>query len=288
LHEVVNAHPEYLENFISHCVERYKDKIDYWEILNEPKWHHGKDGLTVMEYVEKILKPSYKIIKKADPGSKVLPCAYNNLPFNGNKEDFWDAARGFYDLQNYHLYSWWGFLRFNTSADPDVAELQSFRTLMNKHGEKNMKFWITESGWFGTSGVVGSLNYYYKNVPYITTFEENLNEIGKGVVHEDYTLKPYYTGQEIMKHSVTIREDSLCAVWMHDFFPRVLAVDGCQKVFHWEVIDEFDGGYSPAEHYGERVKGDSIQVKDVDMWGIIGGDKKWRKSAFALKEMLNQ
>jgi beta-glucosidase/6-phospho-beta-glucosidase/beta-galactosidase len=282
---VVNENPEYFENFVRKWVERYKDKIDYWEILNEPKVFHK--GLTVMEYVDKILKPSYKIIKEIDPGSKVLPCAYNNLPIIGSKEDFWDAARGYYDIQNYHLYSFWGYLRFSSDAGPEVDEIQNFRNLMIRHGEKDKEFWITETGWFGTEGVVG-LNYYYRTVPNILALKEMLQEYDKSHSHEDLTLKPYYTGEEIMKHSVTIREDSLCAYWMKDLYPRVLSIPGCTKVFHWVVMDEFEGGYKPKAYYGSRVKGDTINVKGVSLWAIIGGDKKWRKSAFFLKEIIKQ
>ncbi len=286
LKQIINTNPEYLENFITKWVQRYKDKIDYWEILNEPKVFHKE--LTVLEYVNKILKPSYRIIKKVDPGSKVIPCAYNNLPIIGDKEDFWDAARGYYDIQNYHLYSFWGYLRFNSSADPEIEEIQNFRNLMLIHGAKDMKFWITEAGWFGTSGVVGSLFYYYRNVPNIYALDEMLQEQNKSHLHEDLTLKPYYTGDEIMKHEVTIREDSLCAYWMKDFYPRVLSVDGCEKVFQWVVMDEFENGYNPDLYYGRSVEGDTTTVKDAALWAIIGGDKKWRKSAYSIKEITSR
>lgn len=269
LAKVVNTHPEYLENFVRNWVERYKDKIEYWEILNEPNSFH--EGLTVMEYVDKILIPSYKIIKKIDPASKVLPCAYNQLPRIGNKGDFWEAARGYYDIQNYHIYSYWGYLRFDTKADPEIKEMQDFRNLMIRHGEKDKMFWLTETGWYGTSGIVGSLYHYYRNVP-----------------PEDITLKPYYTGEEIMKHPVTIHEDLLCSLWMKDLYPRALSVEGCAKVFQWVVIDEFEDGYKPQAYYGRKIEGDTVNVKNVDIWGLIGGDKKWRKSAFSLREIINQ
>jgi hypothetical protein len=64
----------------------------------QAKVHH-KD-LTVVEYAEKILRPSYRIINAIDPQALVLPCAYNNLSVMGNREDFWEPARGFYDIHN--------------------------------------------------------------------------------------------------------------------------------------------------------------------------------------------
>lgn len=53
-------------------MNHYKDRIHYWEILNEPAGQHR--GLTLAAYVDGILKPSYRIIKAADPQAKVLPC----------------------------------------------------------------------------------------------------------------------------------------------------------------------------------------------------------------------
>ncbi len=103
LADVVANHPEYLEKFIKAWASRYKDRIHYWEILNEPSGQHL--DLTLHAYVEGILKPSYRIIKSEDPQAKVLPCAYNELP--GGKSDavgpkgreiFWDLARGYYDI----------------------------------------------------------------------------------------------------------------------------------------------------------------------------------------------
>lgn len=41
-------------------------------------------------------------------------------------------------------------------------------------------------------------------------------------------------------------------------------------------MDEFEDGYKPKVPYGMKVDGDTIKVKQVASWGIIGGDKKWR------------
>ena len=76
-------------------VNRYKYRIHYWEILNEPSGQHF--DLTLPDYVEKILKPSYRVIKAADPQAKALPCGYNELPSRRSdapdargREAFWE------------------------------------------------------------------------------------------------------------------------------------------------------------------------------------------------------
>ncbi|MCX6326833.1 MAG: hypothetical protein NT144_09355 [Bacteroidia bacterium] len=59
-------------NFVKATVERYKDKIEYWEVWNEPNhrnyWGSTPDG---KEYGILLVKTA-EIIKKLDPGCKVI------------------------------------------------------------------------------------------------------------------------------------------------------------------------------------------------------------------------
>ncbi len=58
--------------YVAATVERYKDKIDYWEVWNEPNhrnyWGSAPDG---KEY-GKLLVETAKLIKEIDPESKVI------------------------------------------------------------------------------------------------------------------------------------------------------------------------------------------------------------------------
>jgi hypothetical protein len=81
---------------------------------------------------------------------------------------------------------------------------------------------------------------------------------------------------------VVVREDALRAEWMKDLFPRILAVPGCEKAFLWVSLDEFEGGFDPDRTYGQEGEG------RADLWGIFAGDKSWRASAHALKEILEE
>jgi hypothetical protein len=265
LAEVIKNNLKSLENFIEAWVQRYKKSIHFWEILNEPSSFHK--GLTVMEYIEKILKPSYRIIKSADPAAKVLPCAYNHLPIIGNKEDFWNAARGYYDIHNLHIYQDWGMFKSRPITDQDVEAAEEFRKLMIEHDEGNNDFWVTEIGWWGTASITGSIYEYYKKDP-VSRIE----------------LQPSYTGKEVLEHPIVIREDKLRSEWMKNLFPRILSVPGCKKVFLWVSLDEFEGGYNPNTIYGRSTE--DKPASQIDLWGIIAGDKTWRKSAFTLQEIL--
>jgi len=264
LKDVVDRHPEYLERYVEAWVERYKGSITYWEILNEPGGFHK--GLTVMDYVEKILKPSYLIVKSASPEAKVLPCSYRQLPVVGERDDFWDAARGYYDIHNVHVYQDWGMFRSRPSADQEVEATQDFRELMVDHGEGDKEFWVTETGWWATCNIPFMYEVYKKDPISRTEFQ------------------PSYTGEQILDHQIVAREDALRSEWMKDLFPRMLAVSGCAKAFLWVSMDEFEGGYDPDQVYGRSTE--ERPAKQVDQWGIIAGDKSWRKSAHVLQELL--
>ncbi|MGA9061696.1 MAG: family 1 glycosylhydrolase [Terracidiphilus sp.] len=268
LADVVANHPEYLERFIQAWVSRYKDRIHYWEILNEPSGQHF--DLTLSTYVEKILKPSYRIIKAADPQAKVLPCAYGNLPdARSRREDprgseaFWDLARGYYDIGNFHEYADWNIFRTEPVADMEERDLRNFKALMAKHGEGEKPFWVTEIGWWGTGSLSNKYDVYRQDP-----------ETGM-------TFKPVYTGKEIIENPVVLREDALRAEWMKDLITRVASIPGCEKLFLWASMDEFEGGFDPHTEYGEHAA-------EADLWGFIAGDKTWRKSAFTLQQILKQ
>lgn len=70
---------------------------------------------------------------------------------------------------------------------------------------------------------------------------------------------------------------------MKDVFRRLWAIPGCERAYLWVVMDEFEGGWKPDALYGQSS---DPRVRQVDLWGIIAGDRKWRKSAYSLQEML--
>ncbi len=266
LAEVVRTNPAALERFIEAWVDRYKGSIRHWEMLNEPHTFHK--GLTVMEYVDRILKPGYTIVKAAQAGA-VLPCAFGQLPAVGERDDFWDAARGSYDILNEHMYVDWGIFRTRPTAIPEQAGVRRFLAMAEKHGEGDKPFWMTEIGWWGTGGITSHVYDIYKRDPRLRSVE----------------FQPSYRGEEILTHPVVLREDALRATWLKDMYARLLSLPRCEKVFLWVSLDEFEGGYDPDRIYGRST--DDRPVSQLDLWGIIAGDKTWRKSAFALQELTN-
>jgi hypothetical protein len=242
-------------------------------MLNEPHTFHK--GLTVMEYVDGILKPGYHAVKAAEAGA-VLPCAFGQLPALGDRNEFWEAARGHYDIHNEHMYVDWGLFRTRPQAAPEEAGVRRFREMVKKHGEGDKPLWMTEIGWWGTGNITSEwVAGTYKHDPALRSVD----------------FQPRYRGEELLNHPVVLREDALRAQWLGDMYRRLLAVPGCDKVFLWVSWDEFEGGYDPDRVYGSNgPEGSDPQgpggASQVDLWGVIAGDRTWRKSAYALQELL--
>ena len=163
----------------------------------------------------------------------------------------------------------WGVFRTRPCAAPEEAEVRRLRDLVVAHGEGEKPLWITEIGWWGTGNITSEWVYdTYKRDPMLRSVE----------------FQPSYRGEEILHHPVVLREDALRAAWLKDIYRRLLSVPGCEKVFLWVSLDEFEGGYDPAQVYGRSTP--EAPASQVDLWGIIAGDGSWRKSAFSLQELV--
>lgn len=137
------------KNFLKKLVERYdgdgkgdmkglKYGIKYWEILNEPEMNKGNliffQG-KADDYL-KILKESYKTIKKADKNAKVVVAGMAGMSERSQK--FWKrifSKKGgkYFDIGNVHCLSC------------NVADLNatSYKNLLEKYNI-HKPFWITE------------------------------------------------------------------------------------------------------------------------------------------------
>lgn len=144
-----------------------------------------------------------------------------------------------------------------------MKDITNARNDMLRHGISK-PFWITEIGWWGSG---------YKII------DGDTSKASAGY-HA-------FRGENILTSSIHRREDSLRAVWMTDLFPRVLSIPGCEKVFLWCAMDEYEGGFRPSTPY-YAVNFDSKEDKHplFDLWGIIDGAWQWKKSAYVLRDML--
>lgn len=134
-------------NFVHTVVSRYKGKVKYWEVWNEPDI--GFWTGTIEQYCD-LLKSAYVAAKKADPECKVVfgGLAGVNLPF---LERVYQYGGGpFFDVMAVHPYQWG-----DTFNDEWFSlQLRNLRDLMVKYRERYKEVWLTELGWStGDAGI---------------------------------------------------------------------------------------------------------------------------------------
>jgi hypothetical protein len=140
-----NSPPAYNELFVKYAslvVKRYKDRIKYWEVWNEPDSHiywEPQDGLK--SYCL-LLKEVYLALKKIDPDCKILNGGFakgasivNNL-YDNNAKDY-------FDILNLHI--------FESPLNPGALKRISaypklVYKIMKRNGDENKMIWVTEIG----------------------------------------------------------------------------------------------------------------------------------------------
>lgn len=139
------------------CVAgRYKGKVKYWEVWNEPDsriYWEPQDGLK--EYAS-LLKETYRLLKGIDPECRVLngglaegTASINNLYEQG--------AAGFFDILNLHY--------FDSPLVPGAlnrvaAYPQLAAKIMARNGDADKKIWITEIGAPGVAAGIKVKNWW--------------------------------------------------------------------------------------------------------------------------------
>ncbi|MDO8671272.1 MAG: hypothetical protein Q7O66_07555 [Dehalococcoidia bacterium] len=145
-------------NFVYNIVNRYKGRIQYYQIWNEPnlgsEW--GKNTPSASQYVE-LLKIAYKRAKEADPNVVILaaplaatleegPANISDLTFLGAM--YKAGARDYFDIMSANVY---GFDK--PPSDPPNPKVLNFsrvtllRNVMVENGDSDKAVWFNEFGW---------------------------------------------------------------------------------------------------------------------------------------------
>ncbi|MBN9391269.1 MAG: O-antigen ligase family protein [Chloroflexi bacterium] len=156
--------------FVGMVAARYKGKVEYYQVMNEPNLESEWNGQQVNpERYAELLKGAYKSIKAGDPAAKVLaaPLAPTNaLSPNMNDLEFLDrmykaGAGNYFDILSVQLYGL-GYspdFRF-IQPDPqfegkkfiDLKRINlnrpaSIHQVMIQNGDGNKPAWAAEYGW---------------------------------------------------------------------------------------------------------------------------------------------
>jgi len=154
-------------DFVYAVVSRYRGRIRYYQIWNEPnifpEW--GDQPADPAAYVE-LLKIAYRRAKEADPDSVIL-CAGlaqtteevppefgpRNLSDLVYLERMYEAGvKGHFDIMGAMVYGLWtGPYDLRTSDDrTNFSRVQLIREIMVRHGDGHKPIWATEIGWNAT------------------------------------------------------------------------------------------------------------------------------------------
>ena len=195
--------------FVGQVVGRYKDRIRYWEVWNEPNleqfWH---DKPSAENYV-KLLRATYKRIKQIDPKLVVLLGGTAGIPWGYLEGVYKAGARESFDVMNVHPY------RYPRSPEeaPLFEDLLRLRRMMSEQGDAQKPVWITEIGWpthQGRRGVSPERQAEMLARAYLLSLQAGVevvfwyefqamenkpdyNEDHFGIVHRDLRPKPAYT-----------------------------------------------------------------------------------------------
>lgn len=127
------------QDFVKAVATRYKGRIHYWEIWNEPNDQAFYSGS--IEKLVEVERIAYETLKEVDPSNMVTspPPTYalKGVPWLDN---FLRAGGGKYaDIIGYHMYV--------TEPEDLVPLVQQIRAVMNKNGVGSKPLWNTETGW---------------------------------------------------------------------------------------------------------------------------------------------
>lgn len=128
--------PEW-EPWLRAIVERYKGKVKYWEILNEPNAHR----ITPQEYVA-LLKTAHDVIREVDPSALIVGiCGVTNYP-EWTDDVLSAGGAGYFDILSFHNY----IGSSPISGWKSQRKIERTREILRKHLGKDIPMWNSEGG----------------------------------------------------------------------------------------------------------------------------------------------
>lgn len=139
------------KNFVQKTVQRYKSKVKYWSIWNEPNMEvffaAGKDV-----FVNKIFIPAAQTIKAADAGAFIVGPDLAHKTATGQEWYFWlkyilDNAGQYIDIVSHHIYNDQSVTYLFELLESGDVLLPGVKEIVADAGHGGKPFWVTETGW---------------------------------------------------------------------------------------------------------------------------------------------
>lgn len=181
---------EYIE-FLDTLLERYKNEIQYWEVMNEVNETRYSDSVsidsTILRYMP-LLQLTYNKLKKANPSIMVTSTGFNDV-YDG----FIDAMSGsecvnYFDILNFHVYD---------KPEKLSKRFSKIRGLMDKF-QWGKPVWISECG----------MSTYVENV-YSTSILDKFKEEEQAYrLPRMYIISFAYGVEKVFTFSMRSRENN--------------------------------------------------------------------------------
>ncbi len=138
--------PKHIDELAEVCKRfagHFKDKMKYFEVVNEPNLKIFWDGEEpdARAYAN-LLKRVSTAIKEGNPRAKVLYSGVAGTPVEFIEESFKAGAGEYFDIMNFHPYSW-----YDIPEKTLLANIEKVKGLMHKYGIEDKPVWITEFGY---------------------------------------------------------------------------------------------------------------------------------------------
>ena len=263
-------------SYVRATVERYKDKIDYWEVWNEPNhrnyWGSVPDG---KEYGQ-LLVETAKLIKELDPGCKVIGGSTAGISPQFTDDFLSMGSDEFIDIISYHNYGavpeervyaaidlWKVINKYNPSIElwqgecgyPSHSSTRDFRGRA-PWGLNIQAKWLLRQSFVDTYFCKATLSNYFKLVHTSGKGEKptrsNLRPIdeifgypergGSRVKTKGVNEKCLLTNPELNEKPGFYAYQNLCAIWQPGYKPHVIKykIDVLDQGIFYGIGDEDD------------------------------------------------
>ncbi|MFP3895467.1 MAG: hypothetical protein ACLFV5_01330 [Anaerolineales bacterium] len=146
-------------DFVYAVVSRYRGRVRYYQIWNEPNIHPewGEQDVDPEAYTE-LLRVAYLRAKEADPNCVILAAGLAQTTERGGRnmsdllylERMYRAgAKDYFDIMGAMVYGLWTG-PYDRRAAPrytNFSRAQLIREIMVRHGDVSKPIWATEVGW---------------------------------------------------------------------------------------------------------------------------------------------
>jgi len=141
----------YWRRFVSKTVKRYKSKVHYWAIWNEPNLKDFFSGAP-KDYLNKILIPAGQEIRAIDPQANIVA---PEISYSTSPESRWDTymkevlnkGKKFIDIVSIHIYDNRGAEAIMKKIEEGDSVYPSVVNIKTITGYGGKELWLTETGW---------------------------------------------------------------------------------------------------------------------------------------------